>query len=83
MVKGCVCVAKGVCMVRGVCGKGGMHIGGDAWWGACVVGGPCVAGGMCGMPPADTTRYGDRVNERAVRILLECILFISEINKPM
>ena len=27
-------------------------------------------------PPADTTRYGDTVNERAVRILLECILVL-------
>ena len=26
----------------------------------------------------DTTRYGDMINERAVRILLECILVMRE-----
>ena len=40
----------------------------------------CSGGGMCGCSPGghawDTTRYGDTVNERAVRILLECILVI-------
>ena len=48
--------------------------------GVCMAG--VMVGGMRGMervchtcpPPADTTRYGDTVNERAVRILLECIL---------
>ena len=35
-------------------------------WGACVV----APGGHAW----DTTRYGDTINERAVRILLECIL---------
>ena len=34
--------------------------------GVCV-----VAPGGCAW---DTTRYGDTINERAVRILLECIL---------
>ena len=67
---------------RGVCGRrcmaGGMHGGGAcmvggmhgrecAWWVACM---PC----MLHIPPADATRYGDAINERAVRILLECIL---------
>ena len=49
----------------GVCGRGDMRGG----RGACVVGGcmPCT-------PLTNTTRYGDTVNERAVRILLECIL---------
>ena len=72
-------VWQGVCMA-----------GGHVWWGACVEGdvhgrGACVVGGMHGRsgmhgggvvqcPPADTTRYGDTVNERAVRILLECII---------
>ena len=46
-------------------------------------GGVCVVapGGACMVAPAggggrawDTTKYGDTVNERAVRILLECIL---------
>ena len=27
----------------------------------------------------DTTRYGDMINERAVRILLECILVVCAI----
>ena len=27
----------------------------------------------------DTTRYGDTINERAVRILLECIIVCEEI----
>ena len=39
-------------------------------------------GGVRGMhPPADTTRYGDTVNEWAVHILLECIL-VSFCRKP-
>ena len=51
--------------------------------GACVLaleGGPCVLapGGVhaCsgGGRAWDTTTHGDTVNERAVRILLECIL---------
>ena len=50
--------------------------------GACVVapGGACVVapGGVCMVAPRGrawyTTRYGDTINERAVRILLECIL---------
>ena len=51
---------------RGVCGcsGGGMH--------------GCSQGGMHGCSQGghawDTTRYGDTINERAVRILLECIL---------
>ena len=57
--------------------------GGHAW----LLGGVCVVarGGMCGCSGGhawflrgghawDTTRYADTVNERAVRILLECIL---------
>ena len=52
--------------------------------GSCVVasgGGGCVVspgGGTCVVAPGgrvwDMTRYGDTINERAVRILLECIL---------
>ena len=52
------CAGRGVCG-GGVCVAGGVHGRGRAWH-AC--------------PPADTTRYGDTVNERAIRILLECIL---------
>ena len=52
--------SRGVCMVA---------LGGHAWllWGACVV---APGGGHAW----DMTRYGDTINERAVRILLECIL---------
>ena len=65
-------------------GKGGMR--GCSGGGACMVaprGGACVVlvgevhgcsrGGGRGCA-WDTTRYGDTINERAVRILLECIL---------
>ena len=67
---------------------GGVHgcSGGHAWllWGECVVApggcawllqgrGACVVA-LEGGRVWDTTRYGDTVNERAVRILLECIL---------
>ena len=65
---------RGVCMAEGMCGRGA-----------------CMAGGMCGrghawcrgacmphMPPqALQLRY--TVNERAVRILLECILVAIKI----
>ena len=48
---------------------------------ACVVapGGACVVapgGGGCAW---DTTRYGDTINERVARILLECILVCSNL----
>ena len=72
----------GVCMVA----PGACEV---APGGACVVALGGVrgwsGGGMCGCSrgvhgcsggghPWDTTRYGDTINERAVRILLECIL---------
>ena len=49
--------------------------------GACVVKGGCRAkrGGMHGEGGGhawDTTRYGNMINERAVCILLECILVL-------
>ena len=56
----------------GVCMAGGIHGRGCAWQGACVEGG-IHGGGMLG-------RGGHAwhmVNERAVRILLECILVES------
>ena len=61
-------VALGVCMVAP---RGCMVAPrGHAWllWGACMV----APGGHAW----DTTRYGDMINERAVRILLECILVL-------
>ena len=70
-------------MAKGVC----------AWRRGCVVKMACVAkgGDMYGKREAymakggcawDTTRYGDTINERAVRILLECIL-VNHIFKAM
>ena len=56
---------QGACVARGVCMAGVMRGGGHAWQGAW---------GCHTCPPADTTRYGDTVNERAVRIPLKCIL---------
>ena len=74
----------GTCMVApgGVCdcSRGACMVasGGNAWLllgGVCMVapGGACVVAprGMC---MACTTGDGDMINERAVRILLECIL---------
>ena len=68
---GCMVAPRGACVVA-------------LEGGACVVarGGACmVAPGVCvwllrGGRVWDTTRYGDTVNERAVRILLECILVL-------
>ena len=53
-----VCVAGRACMAGGMNGE---HM----WWG--VNGRGAYVGGC-------TTRYGDKVNEQAVHILLECIL---------
>ena len=72
---GCV-VAWGVWLLWG--GHVWLLPGGHAWLlrgGACVVapgGGPVWL--LRGEGAWDTTRYGDTVNERTVRILLECIL---------
>ena len=65
----------GACMVaRGhVWLLGGMH----SCWGACVVAagvGMHGWGGMCGCQGGMCRIRRDTVNERAVRILLECIL---------
>ena len=64
-------MAGGVCVAGGVCGGGTCVAGGHAWQGACMVGEGSAWWGAC---MADTTRYSDTVNERAIRILLECIL---------
>ena len=49
--------------------QGGMHGGGREWQGVCMV------GGMCAMHvPRQILKLRHTVNERAVRILLECIL---------
>ena len=61
---------EGACMVGGMHGKGG-----HAWQGgACVAG-----GGVCGGGRAWQILW-DTVNERAVRILLECILVTFHFN---
>ena len=74
--RGCVCGGR-VCMVGGVHGKkgvrmaggmcgGGMHGRGHAWWGVCVTGGGYTwSGGHA---------WQGGPLQRAVRILLECIL---------
>ena len=61
----------GGCMVAGVCGC----------WGMCMVArGVCVvAGGMRGCRGGMRRIRRDTVNERAVRILLECILVVIDI----
>ena len=58
-------VAGGGCVVAP---RGGMH--------SCSGGmrGCSGGGGVHGCSQGDMMRYGDTVNERAVRILLECIL---------
>ena len=88
----CVVALGGACVVAlgGACvaapgGQGACMVapGGHAWLlpgGACVV----THGGHAWLLPGgrrawDTTRYGDMVNERAVRILLECILVLYNI----
>ena len=60
-----------------VCPWGGIMYGrGRAWQGVFVAGGVCVAGGMhCMHTPPPRQILQDTVNEWAVRILLECILF--------
>ena len=72
---GACMVAPGACMVapRGACM---VALGGCAW----LLGGMhgCSQGGCVWLLPGghawDMRRYGDTVNEQAVRILLECIL---------
>ena len=81
----CGCSRGGMCG----CSQGGVC--GCSWGGMCGCSrGVCmVARGACMVAPGghawllqgghawDMTRYGDTVNERAVRILLECILVKS------
>ena len=70
-----VCPQGGVCMVAP---RGGVH---GCSRGACMVvprGRAWLLQGACMFAPGghgwDMMRYGDTINERAVRILLECIL---------
>ena len=76
-----VCPQRGACVAGGhawwgVCMVGGMHGRGEV----CVAGGACMAGG-CAWQGGHAWQGGmrgrgvrDTFNERAVRILLECIL---------
>ena len=65
----------------GACVAGGMHGRGCAWWGACMAGGmhgrgACVCHAQCPLPQ-QILRLRHTVNERTVRILLECILVLQ------
>ena len=71
---GGMCGVGGVCVVGGMHGRGGM-CGGHAWQGVCVAGGAWQGGYACHThTPWQILRPRHTVNERAVRILLECIL---------
>ena len=87
--RGCAWLLGGVHGCRGACmvarGLGVWLLGGHAWLlgGMCGKGGHAWRKGVHGEERAymvkggcawDTTRYGNTINERAVRILLECIL---------
>ena len=75
---------QGACMARGHAWQGGEWPGACMAWGACMGG---VHGGghvwqgdvrdMYAPPPGQILWLQHTVNERAVRILLECILFIQ------
>ena len=67
----CVTCMAGVCVAAGQVWRG-EHV----WHG----GGASMAGGKCGRGHAWQI-LRDTVNERAVRILLECILVIQILNK--
>ena len=88
VVAGGVCVVAPRGGMHGCC-QGGMAW---LLWGVCVVapGGMCgCSGGACMVALGgghvwlllggawDMTRYGDTINERAVHILLECILVLK------
>ena len=75
----------GACMTGGhvwreACMAGGCVWLGGVWQGGAWQGGACMAGGMHDThiphthPPGQVIRLWHTVNERAVRILLECIL---------
>ena len=72
--RGHVWLLPGGCVVA-LGGNAWLLPGGHAWllWGVCMVA-PGGVHGCLGGHAWDMTRYGDMVNERAVHILLECIL---------
>ena len=61
-------------MVGGMCGRGACMAGGVHGRGACVVAGVCAM-----RAPRQILRLRHTVNERAVRILLECIVVNNKI----
>ena len=65
----------GVSVQEGIC-PGGYLSRGSLSGGALCLGGVSVQGGLCQGDPLDRPPYG---KERAVRILLECILVTSSI----
>ena len=72
---------RGVCMAEGMCGRGACMAGG-VWWEACVAGPHAWCRGACmpsHAPPPQALQLRYTVNERAVRILLECILVAIKI----
>ena len=85
-------VARGACMAGGHVWwghvwKGGVHGGGHMWQGACVAGGmhgrgACVVGGMHGRGGGAAWQKSWPL-QRAVRILLGCILFSKEITSSV
>ena len=90
----CVVAPRGTCVVAWG-GHAWFLPGGHAWflqgghaW--LLPGEACMVswGGMHGCSQGevhvwDTMRYGDTINERAVRILLECILVCSVVLEPL
>ena len=75
---------QGACVAGGHAWWGACMAGGHVWQGACMARGEgvhgrgaCMVGGMH-VPPRQMLRLQHTVNERAVRILLECILVLEE-----
>ena len=64
---------RGACIAGGHVWQGACMAGGHAWQGGMHGRGACMAGGVHGGGCAWQI-LRDTVNERAVRILLECIL---------
>ena len=87
---GAACMAGGACMARGHVWQGGMHGGGVCGSGGSMHGRgmhgkggvhgrmACMVGGHAWhTAPPPRQMLQDTVNERALRILLECILVIQ------
>ena len=77
---------QGACMAGGCVWQGGVCGRGHAWQGVCMLGGMHGGGGMHGrgvcMAGGRVWQIlRDTVNERAVRILLECILVVYEVSR--